>query len=135
MPFLKPQCQGFSNFASQFSAMRDNSSLFFLAQTSYTLDKNSPLGWNFGTFEWLGENLPNSSCHIWNHKSVFLLNFASLFNTMGGFLYYFSWNFIWFLEKEPPTKFSGLTGPQLLEGGCWERRGWHFSRRGVAIFT
>ena len=24
---------------------------------------------------------------------------------------------------EPPTKFSGLTGPQLLEGGCWERRG------------
>ena len=27
---------------------------------------------------------------------------------------------------EPPTKFSkrgGLTGPQLLEGGCWERGG------------
>ena len=46
--------------------------LFFLAQTSYTLDKNSPLEWNFRTFEWLGENLPNSSCHIWNHKSVFL---------------------------------------------------------------
>ena len=30
---------------------------------------------------------------------------------------------------EPPTKFSkrgGLTRPQLLEGGCWER-GWLFS--------
>ena len=30
-------------------------------------------------------------------------------------------------EVEPPTKFSkgggGLTGPQLLEGGCWERGG------------
>ena len=27
---------------------------------------------------------------------------------------------------EPPTKFSkrgSLTGPQLLEGGCWERGG------------
>ena len=28
---------------------------------------------------------------------------------------------------EPPTKFSkrggGLTGPQILEGGCWERGG------------
>ena len=27
---------------------------------------------------------------------------------------------------EPPTKFSkrgGLTGPQLLEGGCWEKGG------------
>ena len=45
--------------------------LFFLAQTSYTLDKNSPLEWNFRTFEWLGENSPNSSCHIWNHKSIF----------------------------------------------------------------
>ena len=43
-----------------------------LAQTSYTLDKNSPSKWNFWTFEWLGENSPNSSCHIWNHKSVFL---------------------------------------------------------------
>ena len=33
---------------------------------------------------------------------------------------------------EPPTKFlkreGGLTGPQLLEGGCWERGGCIFSR-------
>ena len=29
MPFLKPLGQGFSNFASLFSAMRDNSSVFF----------------------------------------------------------------------------------------------------------
>ena len=57
--------------------------LFFLAQTSYTLDKNSPLEWNFWTFEWLGENSPNSSCHLWNHKSVFLLNLAQIFNAMG----------------------------------------------------
>ena len=44
----------------------------FLAQTSYTLDKNSPSKWNFWTFEWLGENSPNSSCHFWNQESVFL---------------------------------------------------------------
>ena len=29
---------------------------------------------------------------------------------------------------------SGLTGPQLLEGGCWERGGLLFSG-GVAIVT
>ena len=35
---------------------------------------------------------------------------------------------------EPPTKFSkrgrGLTGPQLLEGVCWERGVWFFSGEG-----
>ena len=44
---------------------------------------------------------------------------------------------------EPPTKFSkrgGLTGPQLLEGVCWEWGRWHFwgvwgRRGGLAIFT
>ena len=34
---------------------------------------------------------------------------------------------------EPPTKFSkkgeGLTGPQLLEVGCWERVGYFFQCR------
>ena len=44
----------------------------FLLQTLYTLDKKSPSKRNFQTFEWLGKNSPNSSCHIWNHKSVFL---------------------------------------------------------------
>ena len=38
-----------------------------------------------------------------------------------------------------PTKFSkrqGLTGPQFLEGGCWEagKKGVTFFRGGVAIF-
>ena len=52
-----------------------------LAETSYTLHKNSPSKWNFWTFEQLGENSPNSSYLIWNHVS-FSLNFASLFNVM-----------------------------------------------------
>ena len=31
----------------------------------------------------------------------FTLNFASLFNVMTKLLYFFSWNFIWFLQKDP----------------------------------
>ena len=31
-------------------------------------------------------------------------------------------------------KGEGLTGPQLLEGGCWGKWGWLFSGGG-AIFT
>ena len=49
----------YSGFASLFSVMKDNSSPL-------------PLKRNFQTFEWLGENSPKFSCHIWNHKLVFL---------------------------------------------------------------
>ena len=45
---------------------------FFLAQTLYTFDKKIPSKRNFQTFEWLCKNSRNSSCQIWNHKSVFL---------------------------------------------------------------
>ena len=38
----------------------------------FTLDKESPSKWNFQTFEWMGRNSPNSACHIWNQKPVFL---------------------------------------------------------------
>ena len=62
----------YSNFASMFSVMKDNSSVIFLAQASYTLDNNSPFKWNFQTFEWMGESSLNSSCHIWNHNRFFL---------------------------------------------------------------
>ena len=37
---------------------------------------------------------------------------------------------------EPPTKFSkrgGLAGPQLLEGGCWERGGYFFQGGGLQL--
>ena len=53
--FWNRKVRVYSNFASLFSVMKDNSSVFFLAQTLYNLDKNSPLKWNFWTFEWLGE--------------------------------------------------------------------------------
>ena len=37
---------------------------------------------------------------------------------------------------EPLTKFSkrgGLAGPQLLEGGCWERGGYFFQGGGLQL--
>ena len=46
--------------------------LYFLAQISYTLDKNGPSSDIFKPFEWLGENSPNSLCHFWNQESIFL---------------------------------------------------------------
>ena len=80
-----------------------NSSVFFLAQTSYTFDKNSLSEWNLWTFEWLGENSPNSSFHIYLKPQVsFSLNFASLFNAMEkSLLYFFSYETLFdFLQKE-----------------------------------
>ena len=75
------------------------STLYFLAQISYSLDRNSPSKCNFWTFEWLGENSPNSSCHIWDHlKSAFLTLHRS--SMLWEISLFFSWNFIWFLQKE-----------------------------------
>ena len=51
----------YSNFASLFSVMKENSSV-----------KKIPSKRIFQTFEWLGENSSISSSHIWNYKSVFL---------------------------------------------------------------
>ena len=68
----------------------------------HTLDKNSPPKRNFQTFEWLGKNSPNFSCHIWNHRSVFL---ETLLHSSVSWeithMYFFSWHFIWFGQKEP----------------------------------
>ena len=46
--------------------------------------------------------------------------------------------FCWRGKVEPPTKFSkrgGLTGPQLLEGGCWKEGVKFFKGGGGALFT
>ena len=81
--------------------------LYLLAQISFTLDKNSPLKWNFGSFGWLGENSQNSSCHIWNYKSVFFYKLhvslqcheRSLFCTfLAEILYYF--------DERSPSKYQ-----------------------------
>ena len=48
---------------------------------------------NFETFDCSGENLPNSSCHFPNYKSVFLQIFHDTL------LYFFSSNIIYFARK------------------------------------
>ena len=77
--------------------------LYFFSSNSYTLDKNSPSEWNFRTFEWLGENSPNASCHIWNHKSLFLLTLhhSSLLWEIS-LLYFLAETLFDFYKRSPP---------------------------------
>ena len=49
-----------SNFVSLFSVMKETP-LYFFSSNLYTLDKKQ-------FSEWLGENSPNSLCHVWNYK-------------------------------------------------------------------
>ena len=60
----------YTNFASLFSVMKNNSSLFF-SSSLIDFGQNNPSKWNFWTFEWLGENSMNSPCLFWNQKSLF----------------------------------------------------------------
>ena len=62
--FWNHKVRVYSNFSSLFNVMKDNFSVFFLAQASYTLEKKSPSKWNFQTFEWLDEISRNFWCHI-----------------------------------------------------------------------
>ena len=67
--------------------------------------KGSHQNSNFDTFEFSGENLPNSSCHFSSNKSVFLqiLHHSSMSWKITP-LYFFSSNNIYFAQKEPIKK-------------------------------
>ena len=58
--------------------------------------------YNFSDF-WVSQrNLPNFSCHFWNHKVRVYSNFASLFIVMkDNSSAFFSWNLIYFGQKQP----------------------------------
>ena len=61
---------------------------------------------NFETFKCSGENLPNSSCHFWKYKSVFLqiLHQSSVPSKLTP-IYFFSSNIIYFANlKSSPLK-------------------------------
>ena len=64
--------------------------------------KGSHESTNFDTFKCSGENLPNSSCHFPNHKSVFLqiLHHSSVSWKITP-LYFFRSNVIYFARKGP----------------------------------
>ena len=76
--------------------------LYFCSSNLVYFGQKQPPKRNFQTFEWLGKNSPNFSCHIWNHRSVFL---QTLLHSSASWeiihMYFFSWHFIWFGQKEP----------------------------------
>ena len=59
MSYLKPKISFSLNFASLFSVMRGNSSVHFLAETSYHLDKRSPSKCKISDFNCWRETSPN----------------------------------------------------------------------------
>ena len=71
--FWNHKVKVYSNFASLFT-------VFFISNLD-TLDKNSPSKWNFQTFEWLGENSPNSLSYL-KLQASFSLKFSSFFSVM-----------------------------------------------------
>ena len=80
MSFLKAQVIFPSNFASIFSAIKHNSSAFFLLKHCILWSKEPIKVQIFEIFECLGQNLSNSSFQFWNDKSIPLqiLHYSSL---------------------------------------------------------
>ena len=70
MSILKWQVNSSSNFASFFIVMTHNFSVDFKLTLFLLWIKGSHQYANFETFNCSGENLPYSSCHFPNHKSV-----------------------------------------------------------------
>ena len=102
MSILKRQVNSSLIFVSFFIAMTHNSSVNFKLINFLFLTKGSHQSPNFETFECSGENLPNSSCHFPNRKSVFLqilYHSSMLWKTTS--LYFFSSNNIYFAQREP----------------------------------
>ena len=101
MSILKRQVKSSSNFASFFFFMTLNSSANFKLIHFLFWIKGSRQSCNFETFECSGKNLPISSCHFPNHKSVFhqsLHHLAVSWNIV--LQYFFSSNIICFVQKE-----------------------------------
>ena len=70
------------NSTSLFSVKKDNSYVFFLAQPSYTLDKNSPSKWKFLDCLVAGWKFSKLLTSYLKLKVRFSLNFASLLSVM-----------------------------------------------------
>ena len=70
MSILKRQVDSFPNFVSLFSFMKDYSSVLFSSNNIYFAQKEPIKMKIFETFNCLGQKLWNSSCQLWNDKSV-----------------------------------------------------------------
>ena len=72
MSVLKRQVNSSSDFSPFFSVVAYNSFVNLQLMHFLLWKKASHENTNFDTFTCSDENLPNSSCHFPNHKSVFL---------------------------------------------------------------
>ena len=85
--------------------------------------KGSHQSFNAETYESSGENLPNSSCHFWKHKTAFLqvLHHYSVLSNITP-LYFFSSNIIYFDQKQPIKvkifEIFECSGQNLLSPSC-----------------
>ena len=101
--FWNHKVRVYSNFASLSSVIKVNSSVFFYLKPHILWTKISHWSEIFGLLSgWVKiHEIPHV---IFEITSLFSLNFASLFNVMGDeSSVFFSWHFIWFLQKEPST--------------------------------
>ena len=106
---LKLQVNSSLNFTLFFIAMTHNSFVNFKVIPFLLRTKGSHQSLNFDTSKCSGENLPNSSCHFWNHKPVFLQN---LHNSSVSWkitpLYFCSSNIMYFGHKKPIKTFLSV---------------------------
>ena len=102
MSILNWQVNSSSNFVSFFIVMTQNSPVNFKLINFLLWIKGSHQTSNFETFKCSGENFPNSLCHFWKQKSVFLqILHHSLVPWKITTLYFFRSNIAYFSCKEP----------------------------------
>ena len=102
----------YSNFASMFSVMKDNSSVFFYLKPLYFWQKE-PFKVKFSNFWVVGWKLPNSLCQVWNYTSVFFLILHHSLVLWEITLLYFLAETAHDLEKRSPSKCK-ISDLQLL---------------------
>ena len=99
---FKRKVNSFSIFVSFFIVMTHNSSGSFKLIDFLLWAKGSHQSSNFDTLERSGENMPNSSCHFSNNKSIPLqILYHSSVSCKITPLYFFSSTNIYFAQKEP----------------------------------
>ena len=102
MSILNWQINSSSNFVSFFIVMTQNYPVNFKLIQFLLWIKGCHQGPNFETFKCSGENLPNSSCHFWKHKSVFLQTlYQSWVPSNTTSLFFLSSDIKYFGQKQP----------------------------------
>ena len=101
MSFSKPQFSFSSNLYHSSVSWKITSPVLFWIKRYTLCTKGTNQSGNFENSECSGQNSPNS-CHVWNIKSVFLQIWHHSLVSWGITpVYFFSWNLIYFQQKEP----------------------------------